>query len=138
MNSPASRPYLAGAASAIAFAFHETSHRILDWSLLPVLLAVICWGASFSAGVWANRYLQLAIKANLAMNMAERDGRQEKFDMATTIFNKNRDRTGSFQEAQLWLLLAGAALYLGGHVWHLAEAVPANATPITSHSTARS
>lgn len=116
--------FLAGAPAAIAFAFHQTADRTLEWSLLPILFAVLAWGGSFAAGVWASRWLQMAVKANLAINFADRAQQHDLKQQAHQWFTERRDKVTMFQELQLWLLLLGAAFYLGGHIWHLAGSVP--------------
>jgi hypothetical protein len=42
---------LAAAGAAIAFAATQTQSATLTWIKLPLGLAVLCWGMSFSAGV---------------------------------------------------------------------------------------
>jgi hypothetical protein len=111
--------FLAGAPAAIAFAFHETVDRELAWSLLPILLAVLAWGASFAAGIWASRTVQVSIKANLLMNEAKAAGDKHGYDAAVDLGNKASDTCWNWQQAQMWCLFAGAALYLIGHVWHI-------------------
>jgi len=116
------RLFLGGAASAIAFAFHETADRELAWSLLPVLVAIIAWSSSFVAGIWASRNIQVAFKANLSMLDAATARDAALHNEATVLFAKSQRRAWIWQETQLWTLLAGAILYLGGHIWHITEA----------------
>nr|WP_166177000.1 hypothetical protein [Altererythrobacter segetis] len=138
-NKSIRNAFLAGAPAAIAFAFHETAERTLAWSLLPVPLAILAWGASFASGIWASRQLQLAIKGNVGMNLAEREENEEFYNRAKATFEGARDRTWAFQEAQMWLLFVGAAFYLVGHVWYITESAssPADDSRVNVTSPAR-
>lgn len=117
--------FLAGATAAIAFAFHETADRPLHWNMLPILGAVMAWGASFAFGIWAARHLQSTIKCNIRMLRAERAQDSAAYAEADADFTTYRDKGWHCQEAQMWFLFIGAALYLTGHIWHLATLKPA-------------
>ena len=112
---------MGAAGSGIAFAVYQTAGRNLGWSLLPILLAVLTWGVSFACGIINRRKVMQAIKSNLLRNEAERKGDQIAYDIAIEFIEKHKKAAFLFQEMQLWTLLAGAILYLGGHMWHLEE-----------------
>ena len=105
------------ASAAIAFAFHETADRTLAWSLAPVLVAVIFWGASFACAVLRSRESAMVIKANLKMNRGGQEGAEGK-----TLFEAANVKVSRYYDAQQWLILLGAIAYLIGHIWSLAEA----------------
>src|SRR4051812_1855500 len=56
------------AASAIAFALHETADRAPSWSLLVIGFAIATWGASFAGGILYWHSVQAAVKANMGLN----------------------------------------------------------------------
>ena len=114
---------MGAAASGIAFAMYQTADRNLSWSLLPILLAILAWAGSFTFGVINRRKVMQSIKSNVLRNEAERKGDQIAYDIAIEFLEKHKKSAFLFQEMQLWALLAGALLYLGGHMWHLAENV---------------
>lgn len=107
--------------AAIAFAFHETADRPLSWSLLPILAAVLSWAGSFASGVLYSRAYAMGIKGNLGLNYAEKAGLAEGRERAKEMFDRWNERAGRRYARQQWLLLLGAVLYLGGHVWLIVE-----------------
>ena len=114
-------PVLMGVASAaIGFAFHETSDRVLDPSLWPVLAAVLLWAASFACGAKGSQHLAHTYKLNSAIIDAQAIGYAEGLRLSREQLEKASVRTGFYLAAQQWLLLFGALAYLAGHVWHLA------------------
>ena len=119
-----SRFLLAMAASAIAFAFHETTDRPLSWSLALVGLAVFGWAISFAAGPRYSSCRAGAYKANLMGLKAGKRGdpvtEAQCYDAAES-FN---DKGSIAAEVQRWALLAGALLYAIGHVWYLPIRAP--------------
>lgn len=112
---------IGAAASGIAFALHETSDRQITKSLCIILLAVLSWSLSFSAGVLNRRKIMQTLKSNLLRNEAQAVGDQTAYDISVEFLDKHKKRAFFFQEVQLWTLMAGAMLYVGGHVWHLVE-----------------
>jgi hypothetical protein len=115
-------PVLMGVASAaIGFAFHETADRSLDWSLAPILAAVLLWGASFAFGVLRSRHSASLIKANIGLNWATRNNFEPGKDEGQKLFDAANNRVVFANAAQQWLLLLGAAAYLAGHVWFLID-----------------
>lgn len=112
---------MGAAASGIAFALHETSDRPLAGSLVLILLAVLAWSLSFAAGVINRRKVMQTLKSNLLRNEAQARGDQVAYDIAAEYIEKHKKIAFLFQEMQLWTLLAGAVLYVSGHIWHLTE-----------------
>jgi len=55
---------LATTAAAMAFAVQKTEGLLLSWWLLPVGLAIVCWGVSFFFGCKHLVWVQTAIQAN--------------------------------------------------------------------------
>lgn len=112
---------MGAAASGIAFALHETADRQLAGSLAVILLAVLAWTLSFAAGIINRRKVMQTLKSNLLRNEAQARGDQVAYDIAIKYMEKHKKIAFFFQEAQLWTLLAGAILYVSGHIWHLGE-----------------
>lgn len=112
---------MGAAASGIAFALHETDDRPLSRSLAVIFIAVLAWSLSFSAGVMNRRKVMQALKSNVLRNEAQARGDQTAYDIAGEYLDKHKKAAFFYQEVQLWSLLAGAVLYVGGHIWHLAE-----------------
>ena len=109
------------AASAIAFAIHETSDRTPSFSLIPITMALCCWAGSFACGVLNNHARQAAIAANIGANVAHDGGRTDLEDKALSRFASHTRSAGRYYMRQLWLILAGAVLYVGGHGMHILE-----------------
>ena len=108
-------------ASAIAFAIHETSDRTLTFSLAPIALAVGIWAAAFAFGILANHARQAATQANIGWNEAERVQSDQHVKKASKMFRAKSRASARYLRWQLWLLLAGAIVYVAGHAMHLAE-----------------
>lgn len=57
---------IAVAASAIALTLKNTENELLNWYLIPVGVAAVCWGLSFYIGlrhlILVNKLLKLVIK----------------------------------------------------------------------------
>ena len=122
---------MGAAASGIAFAMFQTAERSLSWSLLPILLAIVAWGCSFAFGILNRRKVMQTIKSNLLRNEAQSRGDKVAYDIAIEFLDRHKRWAFFFQEMQLWSLLAGVLLYLGGHVWHLTENDARSANRIT-------
>lgn len=105
------------AASAIAFAIHETADRLPTWSLIPVALAGILWAGSFSAGVLYAHSTQAAMKVNAALN--EMSPEHPRFAEAEGLHRGHGKATAKRYQVQLWTLLAGAIFYTVGHAAHI-------------------
>lgn len=110
------------ASAAIAFAFHQTADRELAWSLMPILVSVLCWSSSFAAGVLFTRAYANGIKSNIAINLAEKAKNDQWRSVAKIKFNGWNEKARIRYAAQQWLLLAGAGIYLAGHTWSIWDA----------------
>jgi hypothetical protein len=137
------------ASAAIGFAFHETADRVPSASLLPLLVAVLAWAGSFTAGVLYSRAYANGIRGNIALNLAEEARNPKWRDDSKAMFEKWNRKASRRYQAQQWLLLTGALMYLTGHVWHIVEqrtlsadgrqqpttlSSRTNGTPLVSHS----
>jgi hypothetical protein len=109
------------ASAAIGFAFHETADRASTASLLPILGAVLCWAGSFAAGVLYSRAYANGIRGNIALNIADEARNPDWREKSKTMFDSWNRKASRRYVAQQWFLLAGALLYLGGHIWHIVE-----------------
>ena len=58
---------LAIAASAIALVIQRTTGRPINWNMVPLGLAVICWAGSFFAGCRNRGYFSSTLYANIAL-----------------------------------------------------------------------
>lgn len=110
------------ASAAIAFAFHQTADRELAWSLIPILVSVLCWSCSFASGVLFTRAYANGIKSNIAINLAEQANNDQWRSAAKTKFDEWNEKARRRYAAQQWLLLAGAGVYLAGHTWSIWDA----------------
>lgn len=109
------------AASAIAFAIHETADRSASEALIPIGLAVIAWAVSFAAGIICSHGKQAAMRFNIAELRSEQTT-EFSAEMKSSFRQHNRKAQVAYQ-VQIWLLLAGAVLYVIGHVMHILEHV---------------
>lgn len=123
---------LAVAASAIAFAIQKTSGCHLDWSMLPLGLAVFSWAVSFFAGCRNRAYFSSTLYANLAL-LDLRDGSHPESPshpdaVAAACEGVQRAAEQNSSSANFWghlqfrLLVAGAVLFLTWHVLEMRKA----------------
>lgn len=107
--------------AAIGFAFHETKDQLLSGPLTVQLVGILLWAGSFTCGVLFSRFTTVAIRQNIVMNMAEEGNNPEWKSKASGTFDKtNKNACRAFFWQQV-LLLSGAAMYLAGHVWLIAD-----------------
>lgn len=119
---------LAVSASAIAFCAQITSERIFSYSLIPLGIAVLCWGTSFFYGC---RFLQSshnALVANMNYidicvgNHLEIGNDPAKIKEAKSESDKKLERRAmqarKFLKYQFWFIVSGGAGFL---IWHLIE-----------------
>jgi len=117
---------LGAAASAIAFAMHETSNRPVHWSLTVVGLAVLAWAAAFACGVLCSHAKQAALGMNVGMNTGKANNSPEaEIENLRADFKKYNRRASNLHLAELWLLLVGALLYTAGQAWFIFSGVGA-------------
>lgn len=110
------------AASGIAFAMHQTADDSLTVAMVPILAAVLCWAASFSCGILNSHAKQAAIGMNVGkIEELRSEKRPTQVKAFSEAFDKYNQKSRNLYSAQLVLLLAGAMLYVGGHVWMMYE-----------------
>jgi hypothetical protein len=107
--------------AAIAFAMHETADRTLSWSLAPITIAVVVWGAGFAAGIENSRTRAKAYKQAILEKALRACGDEAAAAQANSDFGKSNARLHWTHGVSVWTILAGALLYAGGHGWHLME-----------------
>lgn len=123
----AGRTFLLGiCASAVAFAFHETSDRKLTVSLVIIGFAVIVWGLSFTVGIRSAFFHRRAMANNLRWISMKRlaKGLPENFvgKSVEDAFKDIAKANTSERDHNRWMeigLAIGALLYMIGHVLHL-------------------
>ncbi|MBD8641151.1 hypothetical protein [Sphingomonas sp. CFBP 13733] len=108
--------------AATGFALHETSSWTLAPSLYVAATATILWCLSFASGIFRSDAIENTLRANLTLNLAMRnkDPEATQIEHADQFFEMSR-RQVKWRRAQLWLLLAGAPIYLVGNTMHLRE-----------------
>jgi hypothetical protein len=116
------------AASAIAFAVHETEGAALKDTPWPLGVAVALWAFSFVMGCFSVTARQRAIVTNLAFLDATKGLTQAVVDEKLAGIKKTTqddiNRPFKFFDRQLWLMFAGALFYIGGHVMQMATTPP--------------
>jgi len=117
------------AASAIAFAIHETAGVSLADAPWPLGLAVALWALSFALGCFGLDARERALHQNInflretsnippqlrTANIAE------AIDEFRDTVGERFERTGRRFRWQKWALFAGALAYIGGHMMQMAE-----------------
>ncbi|HEY6896128.1 MAG TPA: hypothetical protein VI279_02620 [Rhodocyclaceae bacterium] len=121
---------LAAAGAAIGFAVQKTEGLHLSWWLLPVGLAIVCWGVSFYYGCKHVTWVQTAIYANyhLLQLKAGVHPEQPPHPQLTqaAVAGVSQAITTNVANAQffgIWqfrMLIAGAIFFIG---WRLLEMV---------------
>jgi hypothetical protein len=120
---------LAAAGAAIGFAVQKTEGLCLTWWLLPVGLAIVCWGISFYSGCKNLTCAQNAIYANhhfLQLNDSIPSGQPTPQSANIAISTTSQAMTKNLKEAQffaIWqfrMLIVGVVFFIG---WRLLEMV---------------
>jgi hypothetical protein len=117
---------LAAAGACIAFAVTQTQTIALSLWQIPLGLAVLCWGASFSFGCWHLQTIAGTLYDNMDLIEA-RDGKHPASgrdpaaiahfaDYLKNGMNKASRRAAFYYRWQCHLLIAGAILYVGWHI----------------------
>lgn len=119
---------LAAAASAVALTVNRTEGMVLHWSMLPLGIAVICWGLSFYFGCRHLGYVSSNISANYKLLQVEAGEdpeighHPEMIEAASQgirqAIESNSEHANFLGHWQFRMLIAGALFYLG---WHIAE-----------------
>jgi hypothetical protein len=102
---------LGAAGSAVAFTFHETADRSLQWSLLAPMAAIVTWAISFGAGIKlcevTSRMLGISHATASKLLDQNSDGDVTALNL---LYDVRRARGQRYFTIQLWALLAGAML----------------------------
>ena len=120
------------AASAIAFAVHETDGHALSDTPWPIGAAVALWAVSFALGCFGVDARQRGMNTNLQYLEAKRDIPAALIDdelrtvlsKAKAITQKDLDRPRARFRWQQWTLFAGALFYIAGHIVQMAATPP--------------
>lgn len=117
---------LAAAAAAIGFSLQQTAQSSLEWSMIPLGLAVLCWGMSFVCGCRHVRCIALTINYNMSLLTVEQGMHPSVPNdpkciqtVAQTIndaIDSNSKKAHRASTAQFHFLIGGALLFL---VWHV-------------------
>jgi len=124
------------AASAIAFAIHETQNLRLADAPWPIGLGAGLWALSFALGCFGIQARQGALYINAAylQTMQQIGPAAYHTDLSDLVEQMRNDVEASLSRAglrfglQMWALFAGALAYVAGHIMHMA-ALPANSLP---------
>lgn len=121
---------LAISASAIAFSVQKTELSIFDWSLFPVGVAVILWGASFYCGCRCLIWISATLGANYSllqlsnrthsMQPPEGEPLEAAYQGSERAMRQNSQQAGRYSIWQFRLIIAGAVAFL---IWHVLEIV---------------
>ena len=117
------------AASAIAFAVHETSGHALRDTPWPIGAAVFIWAISFASGCFGVEAHQRGMRTNfryLQMPAVHPIHLQDQkiaaaVEAAKVVVENDLNRPGKRFRLQLWFLFAGAMAYVAGHVMQMAN-----------------
>lgn len=116
------------AASATAFAVHETAGAALADTPWPLGLAVVLWAASFAIGCFGIDARQEGLVLNASFLQLTRGiPSGPTSDELAKVLKEMRDdvakalkRPVNRFRLQKWVLFAGALAYIGGHVMQMA------------------
>ena len=121
---------LAVSASAIAFSVQKTDNLLLEWSLLPLGLAVICWGYSFFCGCQFLRYIGSTLFANFELLKVQQGQHKELCKTPQHMqaasegikdgIKHNSKKTKTLGINQFRFLIAGAIFFI---TWHITEMI---------------
>lgn len=121
---------LAAAGAAIGFAVQKTEGQLLSLWLLPVGLAIVCWGVSFYYGCKNIVWVQTAIYANSSLlqlksgTHPQQPPHQQLADAAISgvrnALETNVNKAQFFGIWQFRMLITGAVLFIS---WRILEMV---------------
>lgn len=121
---------LAAAGAAIGFAVQKTEGLHLSWWLLPVGLAIVCWGISFYYGCKNVNWVQTTIYANYSLLQLkagvhpEQPPHPQLTEAAIAgVRNAIATNAANAQFFGIWqfrMLIAGAIFFIG---WRLLEMI---------------
>lgn len=128
------------AASAMAFAIHETAGTSLQDAPWPLGLAVVLWATSFAIGCFGLDARQWGLNSNATFLQLTEDIPPQPMgsELAKTI-GEMRAKVGNDLNRpiarfrwQKWALFAGAVAYICGHVMQMAAIPPKPRPAVTS------
>ena len=119
---------LAAAGAGIALIINQTHDSKLAWSMIPLGLAVLCWGLSFIFGCRHLNYVESILFANSDLLRVEA-GMHPSMGMSRahiaavsegirTAIEESSNRAAVYARIQFRLLIAGALLFIA---WHVTE-----------------
>jgi hypothetical protein len=121
---------LAAAASCIAFALVKTENQSISWSMLPLAVAVLCWGLSFFLGCRQLLYVNSTTYSNYELIRVQSGRHPEVGEHAGMIaaasagireaINQNSEKINALGVWQFRMLLVGGILYIA---WHILQMV---------------
>jgi hypothetical protein len=120
---------LAATGAAVALALRETENAALMWSQVPLAAAVLCWGLSFFFGCRHLGYMASSLYSNFELLKVEAGQHPltgthpEKITIGSEVIREAIERDSSravrYGQMQFALLILGATLYIGWHVWEM-------------------
>jgi hypothetical protein len=119
---------LAVTASAIALVVQRTTGHCLNWNILPLGVAVLCWAVSFFAGCRNRLYFNVHLITNAALLQVQDGTHPDVPNQPGAIVEATQGIKDAVEfnssKAKLWadsqfnFLVAGAILFL---TWHILE-----------------
>ena len=119
---------LAIAAGAVAYSIRLTIDFTLSYKLIPLGIAVLCWGASFFFGCRQLSYINSTLYANFELFRVQRGehpdaGTHPQIIAAASsgimqAMESNSEKASLFAARQFHFLITGSILFLA---WHLLE-----------------
>jgi hypothetical protein len=119
---------LAAAGAAIALVLNQTKESKLDWAMLPLGLAVLCFGLSFFFGCRHLNYVQSILYANFDLlkiqsGMHPMTGQHPGMIEAASAgirdaIESNSSKSDGLAHSQFYMLIAGAAFFI---MWHVLQ-----------------
>ncbi len=119
---------LAAAASAIALILRSTSDSNYSWSMVPLGLAIVCWGISFFVGCRHIQYVNSTLYANynyLLVKMGIHPEVGENVSRVSAVsqgikeaMEDNSEKANKLSRRQFQFLVLGAFFFI---IWHLIE-----------------
>jgi hypothetical protein len=120
---------LAAAGAAVALALRETASAPLAWSEIALAAAVLCWGSSFFSGcrhltlmassLYSNFQLLYLSESEMQLKLTHPEMIAEKAEALQLAIQRNSSRAERFGKMQFRLLISGAILYIGWHIWEM-------------------
>ncbi len=119
---------LAVTAAAVAYAIKLTSNSTISFSMIPLAVAVLCWGISFFCGCHQLKYLSSSLYANYELLRVQKKehpqcGSDPEIIAAASegikqAIESNSNKITFYANLQFRLLIAGAISFV---TWHIIE-----------------